>query len=337
MLGTLRTALVAHIPAVLDAHGCDSAKALRQAGITRATLAKADGTIGYDAVGRLIDAGIRATGPHFGLLIGEHFSPEAALGDVVHLMTSAPTVGAALHAFIFHQHLNDSGAVPVLMTAGGSRAALAYSIYRHDVPAIDAFYDAALVYGMQIMRMLCGKSWRPQLVRIAHRRPPDAAPYKRAFGPNVSFDGDVSAIEFSATVLEKPVAGADPARFALLRDRMAQRLQDSGVSFSMQVRRALVPLLLSGTATGAKVAEFFSVSERVLRNRLAAERTTMRALVQGAKLEIAAQLLQSTQLTVSEIGSAVGYSDPPSFVRAFKSGFDGTTPAVWRMRNRQDG
>ena len=333
MLGTLRVALVSHVPAVLEMLGCDSAVVLRRAGIPPKLLSSADNKIGYDTVGRLIDESIRATGlPHFGILAGEHFAPAVALGDVIELMQNSPTIEVALRAFVLHHHVNDSGAVPMLLAVSERRIALAYSIHRHDVPAIDAFYDAAVVYGMQIMRMLCGPNWRPLQVKLAHRRPPDVTPYTRAFGSRIRFDSSLCAIEFASDLLKRPVVNADPNRYALLRDEMQQRLLRNRISLTDQVNRALRPMLLSGTASGSNVANLFSIHERVLRSRLAAEGTTMRLLVQVAKLEIAAQLLRSTQLTVSEIGAAVGYSDPPSFVRAFRTRFNGMTPGGWRAQ-----
>lgn len=334
MLGTLRVALVSHFPAVLDMLRCDSALVLQRAGIPRTLLKNGENKIGFPAVGRLIDECIRATGiAHFGILAGEHFDPANALGDVVELMRNAPTVEVALRTFVLHHHLNDSGAVPMLLPVSKKRFAFGYSIERYDVPAIDAFYDAALVYGMQIMRMLCGKNWLPVQVKLAHRRPSDVAPYLRIFGPHIRFDSSVCAIEFASDLLTTPVIGADPDRYVFLVDRLRQGLLRDKISLTDQVKRALRPMIFTGTSSLSTVARLFSIDERVLRGRLAAERTTFRLLLRQAKLDIAAQLLRSTQLTASDIGVAVGYSDPPSFVRAFTRNFGGVTPGKWRAQS----
>ena len=158
---------------------------------------------------------MRATGlPHFGLLAGEHFDPAAALGDVIELMRNAPSIEVALRAFVLQHHLNDSGAVPMLLPLGARRWGLGYTIFSHDVPGIDTFYDAAIAYGMQIMRLLCGKDWRPLQVKLAHRRPADVTPYARTLGPKVLFESNVYAIEFASNLLARPIVGADPGRYA---------------------------------------------------------------------------------------------------------------------------
>lgn len=331
--GTLRVALVAQIPSLLDALGCDSATVLRRAGIPPALLANAENRIGYHAVGRLLVESVRATGlPQFGVLAGERFAPAVALGEVIDLMRNSPTVEAALQALVLHHYLNDSGAAPMLLPQSTRRVALAHAIYWPEVPSLDTFYDAAMAYGMQIMRVLCGANWRPLRVTLSRSAPPDLAPYRRMFGTRIRFDAPMSAIEFPPEHLQQRIPGADPARYIVLRDALRQRLLSDQASLTDQVSKALRSMVLANTASAANIARLFSISDRVLRARLAREGTTVRELLQQTRLAMALQLLRTTQLAVSEVSTAVGYADPPSFVRAFKRGFSGVTPGQWRLR-----
>ena len=330
--GTLRVALVAQIPPLLEELGSNSAQVLQRAGIPSRSLAGAENRIGYQAVGRLLGECVRATGlAHFGILAGEHFVPAAALGEVIEVMQNSPTVEAALQVLLLHHHLNDSGAVPMLLPGNGRRVALAHSILWHDVPALETFYDAAMAYGMQIMRSLCGGHWQPFQVTLTRSTPIDLTPYTRMFGRRIRFGASLSALEFPSDLLKRRVIGANPARYAVVSDELRQRLHCDSAPLAEQVRRALRPMILAGTASASNVASLFSISERVLRNRLALEGETARRLIQQARLEMASQLLRTTQLTISEIGAAAGYADPPSFVRAFKSQYLGATPGEWRL------
>ena len=266
--GTLRAALVAHIPSLLDKLGCDSSLVLRCAGIEPERIQDLTCAIEYEAVGRLLDEGVRASGHvHFGLIVGEQFSPAVALGEVMDLMRNAPSIGGALRALVLHHHFNDTGAVPMLLPVAGRRVALAHVILGRDVPAIEAFYDAALSYGMQIMRLLCGKAWSPLQVRLAHGAPHDDTVYRQMFGPNLRFNATLSAIEFDAELLKRPVAGADPARFAELRASIRAKVLAERSSFADQVDRALRPMIVTGTATASNSAKLFAISDRVLRER----------------------------------------------------------------------
>jgi AraC-like DNA-binding protein len=281
----------------------------------------------------LLAESARATGlAHFGILLGEHFEPATALGDVIRLMQNAPTLEAALRALVLHHHLNDSGAVPTLLEGNGRRVALAHSIYWYDVPGLEIFYDAASAYGMKIMQLLCGSNWRPLRATFARSPPVDLAPYHRMFGPQLRFNANVTALEFPADLLKRPVVGAEGALYAPLRDGLRRRTLAESGSLAEQVRRALRPMILAGTASASNVAELFLISDRVLRGRLALERTTVRRLLQLTRLEMSLQLLRTTRLSVSEVSAAVGYSDPPSFVRAFRSHFGAITPGEWRAQ-----
>ena len=223
-------------------------------------------------------------------------------------------------------------AVPMIIRMSERSTVLAHSIYWHDVPAIDVLYDAAVAYGMQIMRLLCGKDWLPRQVHLARRRPDDVTPYARMLGPNLCFDAHMYAIEIDSDLLDKPLAGADLVRLGVLRDRMRQRQHESNWTLSVQVRRAIRPMIVAGTASVGNVANLFSMHERVLRARLAAEGVSVRRLIQESRLEMASQLLRSTRLTVNEISAAVGYSDSPSFVRAYRNQYQGVTPGAWRAQ-----
>jgi two-component system, response regulator YesN len=61
---------------------------------------------------------------------------------------------------------------------------------------------------------------------------------------------------------------------------------------------------------------------------------TFRAARIDAKLHIAAVLLSSTRLRVSEIAARLGYSEVKSFAKAFKQKF-GVPPTVFRLHQQQ--
>ncbi|MBL0143924.1 MAG: helix-turn-helix domain-containing protein [Betaproteobacteria bacterium] len=63
----------------------------------------------------------------------------------------------------------------------------------------------------------------------------------------------------------------------------------------------------------------------------AAERTSLRQLVSQPRFELAKQLLQNTQLSLSEVAAAIRYADPAVFSRAFRS-WARMSPKQWRAR-----
>jgi AraC-like DNA-binding protein len=90
-------------------------------------------------------------------------------------------------------------------------------------------------------------------------------------------------------------------------------------------------MVLSGTSSAENVALLFGMHERTLRKRLTAERTSLQQLVSQTRFELAKQLLENTQLPLSEIASALRYADAAVFSRAFRS-WSKTSPRAWRAR-----
>ena len=80
------------IPSLLSEFGVDPIAVLEKAGLDERSLADPDGWMSFDTAGRLLNECIAATGcPHFGLLLGQRFSP-ATLGVVFQLMKHAGLV-----------------------------------------------------------------------------------------------------------------------------------------------------------------------------------------------------------------------------------------------------
>jgi AraC-like DNA-binding protein len=179
-----------------------------------------------------------------------------------------------------------------------------------------------------MMKSLCGDTWRPVEMRLAHTRPTDPRLYRDLFGAPVRFDVPLTMLVFERRWLDAPVVGADPVLLSVL-DSMAAAVPGLPARFSDQVRRVLRSGVLSGRDDAASVADLFSTSERSLRRRLADEGSTFHALVAESRLVVASQLLESTRMSVREIAASLHYSDTTAFSRAFRN-WTGMPPSAWR-------
>jgi len=314
--GDVRIGPVAALPDVLSDLGIAPRRAFARAGVKLAAFRNPESRISYEALGRLFAASGALTGcRHVGLLIGERFALKD-LGVVGYLMRNSRTVGDALRSLLLNLHLQDRGAVPVLLKLEPSSVLLGYSIYKHDIAATAQMYDAAVTIGFRILQEIGGPTWRPLAVNLAHQRPKDVRPYRRVFGPNVRFDAEVSGIAFASSWLDHSIAGADPALHELITGSI--KLGTRPIAFSEQVQSVLHPMVLSGTSAAEDVARLFGVHERTLRKRLRAEQTTLHRLISQTRFELAQQLLKYTQLPTSEIATALRYADLSTFSRAFR-------------------
>jgi AraC-like DNA-binding protein len=74
------------------------------------------------------------------------------------------------------------------------------------------------------------------------------------------------------------------------------------------------------------------MSERSLRRLLSEHEITFKELKSEVFLQRASYYLEYTNMTISQIAYELGYSEPSSFNRAFKSYCD-QTPDVFRKKN----
>ena len=327
--GDVRIGPVLAIPDVLSGLGVSPHKAFAQAGFDPRLFDDADNRVSLDALGNLVEICAALTNcAHFGLLVGERFELKG-FGPLGYLMKNSATVGDALRSLLLHLHLHDAGGAPLLLAPDASCVILGYTIYRHGTRGVDLVLDAVVAIAHRILVELCGPAWMPLRVQFSHSQPEDVAAWRRVFGPNLSFGAEVSGVVFDASWLARPVEGADATLHAVLARAIRREQTHGALSVADQVERALPQMLLSGMASAPAVARLFSIHERTLRRRLAAEGKSLQQLINQSRFELAQQLLSNTTLPVSEIAAALRYDDPNVFSRAFR-GWAGLSPTQWR-------
>lgn len=326
----LRAGPLMHIPALLREFGVEPADVLSRAGIDPRWLADAETRIAFDAVGRLLDACVRATGcAHFGLLVGQRLDG-SALGVIGTLSRHCETVDAGLRSLTLYLHLHDRGAVPLLLSLGPARTAIGYAIVEREVPGRTQIVDGALAVVMQILRGLCGPRWQAGEILFAHGAPADTTPYRRFFGAPLRFDAELSAVVFASRWLAQPIPGADPAVRATLEAALQEAARREAGPLAEQVHRALLSsAFVQGRSTAPRIARQLGLHERQMRRLLAQEGTDFRRIAGAARLAVVQQLLDDTRLPLPDVAAALHYSDVSALSRAFKQ-WTGQRPAAWR-------
>ena len=84
-----------------------------------------------------------------------------------------------------------------------------------------------------------------------------------------------------------------------------------------------------------EVAEVFDSSPRTLQRLLTAERTSYTRLLEQTRMEIAGELLASTEIVIADIARQVGYLHPTNFTRAFRR-WAGVSPREYRHQRRPE-
>ena len=149
-----------------------------------------------------------------------------------------------------------------------------------------------------------------------------------------------NAIVFDARYLNAPVRRSLEELNGYLQRRPLDVLYMPGVdrSISCSVVRLLREHLLHvhDLPCASFVAAQLGLSGHLLHRRLSSEGTTLQALKDRVRHELAAQKLLQSSLPIEQISGLLGFVETNSFYRAFKK-WAGTTPQAYRSQHSQIG
>jgi AraC-like DNA-binding protein len=168
-------------------------------------------------------------------------------------------------------------------------------------------------------------------VWFAHARPRDLAPLDRFFGTEeLAFGAEDSGFSFARAHLDRPLATGDARLFATAAELAQSALREQPRSLALAPRVAAhVRARLPEAPSADEVAAALQLSARTLQRRLEAEGTSLTAVADETRAEVARELLADPELPLGEIAYRAGFADLATFSRAFKR-WTGTSPGRYR-------
>lgn len=131
------------------------------------------------------------------------------------------------------------------------------------------------------------------------------------------FDVSAARLTFPASYLTAELPQASPAARALAEElcaELASRRRDAS-GLAQQVR-ILLAQRIAFDPTAAGVARALALGERTLRRRLAVDGTSFQELLDEVRIALAAKLLGTGSLSVTEVAHRLGYAEAASFIHA---------------------
>jgi AraC-like DNA-binding protein len=316
--------------------GIDADVALRQAGIAPELLADPSNTVPLERVHALVQMLLDRTGdPCLGLDAGRHYHL-ATFGLLGAVVAITPTLREAIRLFVEYAHMTftlfdlafeeDGNSGRLVLVSSGELGALHRFYIDRDLSALaetgNAFWP---------------ETWRDVMVGLDfdYPEPAEAARYRALFPCRVRFGAAQAAIATDFTH-DRPRGDPNPLGLGMLNEHLrsfgAAHAGD-GSDVAEDVRRHIALSLAQHREIPAlaSVAAALGVSERVLRRRLTARGLRYRALADDVVAPLAKRYLLDSALTLDDVAERLGYSEPASFVRAFRR-WTGTTPDKFRHR-----
>lgn len=271
--------------------------------------------------------------PHFGLSLSQR-QGVVKFGALGYFIVNSPNLRTALNFTAKYLRTHDTGTISTLVVDGG------VVLMTHKLAGVgktSTIQQTELGIGLvlKFIRTTIGPEWSPTAVYFEHSKPQSTLLYHRIFQCPVYFDHDQSAIEFKASDLERPLIGADPKLYQILKNYVEQLLTESEAKAVDQVRALIIQALEDGTPYIDQIAERLSLSRSELQRRLKRENTSFQKLLEDVRYGMARKYLMDTDLPLSTITVILNYSEPAVFTRAFKR-LSGETPRGWRERHRRD-
>lgn len=268
----------------------------------------------------------RSAGIRFG---AEGINRGYAVAAIVAL--HAPDFRHALAALSRYKRLTCPELVEVAIEGGEAIVRYHWLQATGDVPRL--LVDTTMASLKELARRGTAGRVAPCRLELA-RRPADQAMLRHHFECPIVFGATSDAMVFDRTALDVPFVTADGGAFAnVLADAETGITEGAGLSMRVaQLRVAIARQLSEGRrASITEVACRLNVSSRTLQRRLEQAETSFQQQLSIVRRTMAGRLLANTDLDAIAIGMLLGFAEPNSFARAFRS-WEQSTPLRWRER-----
>jgi AraC-like DNA-binding protein len=191
----------------------------------------------------------------------------------------------------------------------------------------------ALSYMIVVARHYLGANWTPGQVIIAGSPAQSTGQLEQVLRANVVFRDTASTIIFDRHQLATVNPHSNRLRTGLSADDLERAFGLPDPFDLVETISALIELELLGRYPSLDwVCRRTGMTNRTLQRHLRAQGVQFSELVQGSLQKRAFNLLRTTEQTITDIATLLGYNDSAHFTRAFER-WTGTSPSKWRARN----
>lgn len=322
-LPLVRLSLIQPMVQELDRRRLNTAGVLAANGLVRQTVLDPNVFVPPIVIHRFLEAAAQAANdPYLCARVGESLD-WASWPPLVDAVSRAGTLGEFLIRFICAVK-DEATSAHHALEVGPS-----FAFFRERrnseqeiVPAQNDAFTAA--YVLNLLRRGAGESWSPEQVLLTVADP-GALPEKY-LGVHV-FTGDRMGmtVRFPSAWLLEPF---NRQAFARSSSGNQGRI-DVPTAFLEALRHALLPHLSTANLGVDFVAQLIGTSRQSLQRKLRAVGTTLSAEISELKKRRAIDELENSDRPITGIAASLGFSDPTSFTRAFRS-WTGVSPREYR-------
>lgn len=200
--------------------------------------------------------------------------------------------------------------------------------WRDDLPPPPpSLVTTELLFIVTLARMGTREPIRPTGVTTSSRLAPTTAAHFADYLGVAIRSGQAHEVRFRHEDARRPFLTSNDGIWTTFEPHLRRRLAelDAPALVAERVRAVLLEALPSGASEVAATARRLVMSPRSLQRQLEAEGTTYRRILRDTRTALADHYLRDTAIPSAEIAFLLGFDEPNSFHRAFRS-WTGRTP-----------
>lgn len=266
----------------------------------------------------------------FGLQMAER-SSLAVIGPVWSLLSTAPTIGQMIDDLVDNFAVYSEAAL-LTLSRSSDGVLMAFEGRAGHCESEVQMVEFSHAITIAEIRRHCPPDWQPAAVLFRHGRPAELAMHRRVFGPNLMFEQDRNAIYIDAASLELSRHLLPEAQRWQIQLELKCLGQEMERSLAAQVEHILSARADFITLSHRRLSAELELATRTLQRRLAGEGTSLKAIKETVRADLAQKYVRQSDLSFSQIAEMLGYSELSAFSRAFHRWY-GTTASQVRQRS----
>lgn len=322
--------LASAVSAYAASQGIDAAPIARACGLDPERFDIVGERVSLDRMARFMEAlALIAADDLFGLKSASMFE-KGASGPFGYALMNAPTLRDGL-VFI-GRNLNKITETSICTLEIGAREVHFDWTYSPLILHRTQYVDMTTAQMMAHARTLIGPDIGRTRLELERPKPANPGLHRQILVRNISFNAPINSFSVPTELLDRQNPKADRRLFAIMAQQveaMQVHQTDSGDPVAA-VRLYVAENLAPDAPTLAQAADRLGMSERTLQRRLTEAGTSLQAIVDECRKEMAERLLSETSLTLSQISYKLGFSAPGAFTRSSIRWF-GATPSQVRQ------
>lgn len=273
----------------------------------------------------------RSGDPYLGLSLIQFSKPETY--DVLgYISNSCENLGEALVKASQYFKIIHSGE-DLTLEINEQTAQVTHRLAEPLAPKPAAFNQWIIASIVLFLQKATGVEWKPLQVGFEHPKPKNLEPYHRFFCCPIEFDRPTNEVIFNIDLLKLPLLNADNKLCELLEQHAKERLAKlpQSENFLDNVRQIIYKNLTVGNFSLNEISKQMGYTPRTLQRKFKEAGLSYQTLLDEIRQELSYCYLREGQISTSEIGFLLGFSEASAFHRAFRR-WTGKTPGEYRRK-----